>query len=473
MNMNNQSSNPPTPARALARHFKTALWALALSMSPLLAQAGIYVSGSQVYEGNGNPLVLRGINVAHAWYQDKTASSLSDIANTGANSVRIVLASGQRWTKTSQTEVANLIAQAKANKLIAILEVHDTTGYGEQSGAATLSDAVNYWISIKGALVGQEDYVIINIGNEPYGNGPSADAWKNGHIAAIQSLRNAGFKHALMVDAANWGQDWQNIMRDNAASVLAADSLKNTIFSVHMYQVYGSASSVSNYMASFKSNGLALVVGEFAADHQGANVDEASIMSYAKQYNFGYLGWSWSGNSSDLVSLDIAQNFNANTLSSWGNTLINGSNGIKASSTRASIFGGATSSSSSSSIASSTSSKTSSSSAGGSQCNWYGSTYPICANSDSGWGWENNQTCVGRSSCAAQPSPYGVIGNSSSSSSSSSSKSSSSSSSSSSSTAAGRCNWYGTYYPLCTNTSSGWGWENNQSCIAPSTCNSQ
>lgn len=33
-----------------------------------------------------------------------------------------------------------------------------------------------------------------------------------------------------------------------------------------------------------------------------------------------------------------------------------------------------------------------------------------------------------------------------------------------------QCNWYGTLYPLCVTTQSGWGWENNKSCIARSTC---
>ena len=37
----------------------------------------------------------------------------------------------------------------------------------------------------------------------------------------------------------------------------------------------------------------------------------------------------------------------------------------------------------------------------------------------------------------------------------------------------GTCNWYGSSYPMCTSTSSGWGWENNQSCISSSTCSSQ
>jgi hypothetical protein len=57
---------------------------------------------------------------------------------------------------------------------------------------------------------------------------------------------------------------------------------------------------------------------------------------------------------------------------------------------------------------------------------------------------------------------------------SSTSSSSAPSSSSSSSTASGnQCNWYGTLYPLCSTTQAGWGWEQNRSCIAASTCSSQ
>lgn len=36
-----------------------------------------------------------------------------------------------------------------------------------------------------------------------------------------------------------------------------------------------------------------------------------------------------------------------------------------------------------------------------------------------------------------------------------------------------QCNWWGTLYPTCQNTASGWGWENSRSCITTATCNSQ
>lgn len=99
---------------------------------------------------------------------------------------------------------------------------------------------------------------------------------------------------------------------------------------------------------------------------------------------------------------------------------------------------------SSSSEASSESSSISSSApvTGGSQCNWYGTLYPLCENTESGWGWENNESCIAPSTCSSQPDPYGIVegGASSSASSQSSSSapaSSSSSFSSSSSSSAG------------------------------------
>ena len=70
--------------------------------------------------------------------------------------------------------------------------------------------------------------------------------------------------------------------------------------------------------------------------------------------------------------------------------------------------------SSSSSVLSSSSRPLSSSSAsvcsGVQQCNWYGSVYSLCASTQSGWGYENNQSCISRATCTSQPAPFGVVG---------------------------------------------------------------
>jgi mannan endo-1,4-beta-mannosidase len=406
---------------------KTALATLAAAMvSP--AFAGWSVSGSQILDPKGNSFVFRGVNHAHAWYPDRLNQSLRDIAATGANSVRVVLANGTQWTRTGGADVTNIINQCKANKLVCVLEVHDSTGYGESSAATHISRATEYWLSsdIKAAITGQEDYVIVNIANEPFGNNTSASTYTSDTITAIRALRNGGLTHMLMVDAANWGQDWQNAMRDNAPTMFAADSLKNTVFSVHMYEVYDTAAKVQSYMSSFQTRGLPLVVGEFGGEHGGKNVAEDAILQYAQDMGIGYLGWSWSGNGSCCVNLDIVNNWNAASLSTWGNFLINSTNGIRATSRLATHFGTTQSSSSSvrssvapssssvpSSVAPSSSSVRSSSSSAnntGGTCNWYGNRYPICVNQASGWGWENQQSCVGRTSCAALPAPWGVEG---------------------------------------------------------------
>ena len=230
----------------------------------------------------------------------------------------------------------------KSNKLIAVLQVHDCTGYSEQSGSVPLSTAVNYWIEIKNALVGQEKYVFINIANEPFGNTATDNDWINEHSSAIKSLRKAGLKHLLVVDAANWGQDWKGATKTSAQTVMNADTLKNTMMSIHMYDVYKDDATVNTYMKAFADKHLPLMVGEFASTH-GANkpVAAQAIFDRAKQYGVGYIGWSWCGNSpAELAPLDISRSCNSTSLSTWGNLLVNGANGIKATSILASVYTG-------------------------------------------------------------------------------------------------------------------------------------
>ena len=312
---------------------------ITLAAQPAQAAAGFTVSGGRILDANGNNFVMRGVNHAHTWYQDRTPQALADIKALGANTVRVVLGSGQRWGPDNAANVSTVISQCKANRLICVLEAHDTTGYGEQSGAATLAQAVDYWISIRSALAGQERYVILNIGNEPYGN-TNASAWVADTKSAITRLRAAGFEHSIMVDAPNWGQDWQFVMRDNAASVFATDPQRNTIFSIHMYGVFDTAAEINDYLGRFVTAGLPIVVGEFGHNHSDGDPDEDTILATAQARGLGYLGWSWSGNGGGVEYLDLVTNFNAAALTSWGQRLFNGANGIKATSREASVFGG-------------------------------------------------------------------------------------------------------------------------------------
>lgn len=316
-------AQPPAPARS----------------SGTLA-TGLHISNGRLVEGNGNDFVMRGVNHAHTWYQGRTQQSLADIKAMGANTVRVVLADGHRWSANSAADVANVVAQCKANRLICVLEVHDTTGYGEDSAAGTLDQAADYWIGLKDVLAGQENYIIVNIGNEPWGN-TSPEGWTAPTTAAIKKLRNAGFEHTIMVDAPNWGQDLQGVMRANAQSVYAADPTGNLIFSIHMYSVYDTAAEITDYLNAFVNAKLPILIGEFGgpADQWG-DPDEDTMMATAQQLGLGYLAWSWSGNTDPV--LDLTLNFDPTQLSSWGQRVFNGVNGIAQTAKEATIFGGGT-----------------------------------------------------------------------------------------------------------------------------------
>ncbi|MEM7156953.1 MAG: cellulase family glycosylhydrolase [Myxococcota bacterium] len=297
---------------------------------------GFHVDGGTLYDDHCNPFVFRGLNYPYAWFawRDDTEQQFADIAAAGANTMRIVLANGEQWERIDGRQLTQVIDWAKSQRLVVVLEIHDATGWSEQASAADPQTAVDYWLSpdIRSAIDGNEAFVIINIANEPLGN-DTTDQWVPFHSGAIAELRRAGLRHTLIVDAPNWGQDWSGTMRDGVAAqqIFDADPDGNVVFSVHMYDVYGTEPSVQSYFDEFLASGLPLIVGEFAADHGPKNpVAAEAIMAASEAASVGYLGWSWSGNSAELASLDIVVDFSGANLSPWGEMLVNGPNGLQA-----------------------------------------------------------------------------------------------------------------------------------------------
>jgi mannan endo-1,4-beta-mannosidase len=311
-----------------------------VAVQPAQAAVGLRIANGRLVEANGTPFIMRGTSHAHTWFSSQT-SSFANIKSLGANTVRVVLSGGRWQPSNNAADVANVVNLCKTNRLICVLENHDTTGFGEQQNEWTLSRAVDYWISVQSALTGQENYVLINIGNEPVGNNNAAQ-WTQATIGAIQRMRNAGFDHTLVVDAPNWGQDWQFTMRDNAVTVANADVDRNLLFSIHMYGVFDTAQEVTDYLQSFQSRNLPIIIGEFGHMHSDGDPNEDAIMQQAVTRGIGYLGWSWSGNGGGVEYLDQVTQFNVNQLTPWGVRLFNGANGIRATSVQATIYGNQT-----------------------------------------------------------------------------------------------------------------------------------
>ncbi|WP_435738432.1 cellulase family glycosylhydrolase [Cellulosimicrobium sp. PMB13] len=320
----------------------TAAVATATARSAAAAEAdtppGIHVVDGRIAEADGTDLVLRGVNHAHTWYTH-TTDSFADIKAAGANSVRVVLSNGVQWTRNGPEDVANIVDLCEENRLVCILEVHDTTGYGDEfaPAASTLDQAVDYWEDLYPTLAGTEDFVMVNIGNEPFGNDATVNQrWAPETSAAIQRLRTIGYEHAIVVDAPNWGQDWTNVMRAEAPGVFAADPDANTIFSIHMYGVYADPTTVTSYLEHFVDAGLPIMVGEFGWKQTASDVDEDVVLAEAARLDLGWLAWSWSGNTDPY--LDMVLDFDPANPSAWGTRIIDGPQGLRETAVEASWF---------------------------------------------------------------------------------------------------------------------------------------
>ncbi len=297
--------------------------------------SGFYVDGTTIRDANGNAFVMRGVNIAHAWYKDQTETSIKAAASLGTNVVRIVCADGVQWEKTSADELKNIIKICRENNQVCILEVHDATG---RDSTDDLLKAVDYWIEMKDILDENQKYVILNIANEWFGTWDGS-AWAEGCKTAVKKVRDAGIRNMIMIDCAGWGQ-YPDSVKDYGKSVFQADPDKNTVFSVHMYEYAGgNAEMVKNNIDNTLGIGVPVVIGEFGGQHTDGDVDEATIMQYCTEKGAGYLGWSWKGNNSDLAFLDIAESWDGSSLTEWGKALIYGDYGIQKTSEICSVFG--------------------------------------------------------------------------------------------------------------------------------------
>ncbi len=302
-----------------------ALGLSALTAGPAAASArGFRVWRGQLLDGRGRPFVMRGANHGHAWYPERT-HVWADMAAAGANTIRVVT-SGGRWGTTSAQEISAIIDRSQQHRMVCVLENHDTTGYGDDAAATSLEQAAQYWVSVRQALKGRERHALLNIGNEPLGNALAAQ-WTEQTVAAVRTLRRAGIRNTLVVDAPNWGQDWSGTMREGAPAVLRSDPHRNVVFSVHMYGVYDTGEEVRAYVDSFHERGLPLIVGEFGHDHSDGPVDEDAIFEHTARRRTGWLAWSWSGNSGGVEYLDMVEGFDASRRTWWGERVVSGPHG--------------------------------------------------------------------------------------------------------------------------------------------------
>lgn len=292
--------------------------------------AGFFVQNGRLRDAYGQDFVIRGVNNPHYWFdtgaQYQAYLALDTIASYGTNTIRVVWETG--GPPALLREVLHRIVELD---MVPMVELHDVTS---DTSRARLVDMAEYYASadVKQVLVDFREYLLVNIANEWSGND-----FAGAYTEAVTYLRNSGISHTLVIDANGFGQNGQVII-DNAAALINADPQRNLLFSVHMYERFGTTAAVDNFLNGATSRSIPVIVGEFGWEHNQQPVAWERILTRSNELGVGYIAWSWLGNDEQTAHLDMALS-PAGPLTDWGSDVMTAAPGsIQQTSERASIF---------------------------------------------------------------------------------------------------------------------------------------
>lgn len=295
------------------------LFILPAAVNPSLAATdsahpGFRVEGRFLYDNTGEKVILYGVNKMAIWMDKDGDPSFSEIAKTGANSVRIV------WTtEGTAEELDTVIRNCRVQHMIPMVELHDATG--DWSKLPTL---VDYWVrsDIVNVLQKHQEYLLINIGNE-VGNEVSEAAFKADYESSVKKMRAAGIHVPLIIDASSYGQNI-DILQSCGPYLTTVDPDKNLMFSVHMWWPYmwgNTDQKVIDEIAQSVAINLPLIVGEFGHkwdETEPGKIPYKTIIEYCYKNEIGYLPWEWGPGNNPQTFLDMTTDSTLATLRDWG-----------------------------------------------------------------------------------------------------------------------------------------------------------
>lgn len=329
----------------------------------LLDKPGFHTDGVRLLDANGKEFLMRGYNYSYAWQKNLWGAAFSTAKTYKCNALRIQLSDGQNSSLggyCNANQVSDLISSCKKNRFIGVFNVQDTGGGND---ANVLLHAADYWVEIKNAVIGQEKYCIVNIGNEWMGS-PGRDCngewgnyqenlWSDTYIEAVRRIRSAGIKNTLMIDCNGYGQ-YADIIWKEGQRILDEDKKyfkdgkPNIIFSIHFYEKAcywdyekGVGSRVAHSIDKALSIGAPVCIGEYAYSRKSEEwkMDWETIQDYSKTMNIGYLGWSFTGNGdAESKGLDMFNSDGSQMYKNGECIILHPNDGIQATSVICSVY---------------------------------------------------------------------------------------------------------------------------------------
>lgn len=306
------------------------------------APSNIHVSGKHILGPCGDTLILKGVNYApYNWGWTSTQLRLGQIALSGANCVRMPWYVTTPDGPTPQAVYNNLVLLDSAlskcikYKMIPIIELHDQTC---QNNPANLITTSNWFVqpAVKTLINKYKHSIILNIANEALwvawaGNTLTAQSsFSNTYNTIVNTIRSNSITVPIMIDGPECGTNL-DVLANIGGAMLNADPLQNLIFSAHAYwNTYANNDSLQalNKINYALSKNIPFVFGEVANLQDGNNMCQYTLnykpwIKILKQKKIGWLAWSWDNDG--CAARQITTNGNYNSLTVFGNDIINNS----------------------------------------------------------------------------------------------------------------------------------------------------
>lgn len=264
------------------------------------------IQGKNLTDDCGQNIILKGVNHGNIWAPNWGLDEMPQIALTGSNTVRICL----ERNKTNYDNNGNpfsvpvvasniepIIQSCLTNNMIPILELHDFTQLSAtQTAVQSLPLATAFWTrpDILALLKKYQNYLILNIANEPEHFDTTELQYYNANKTAILALRTAGLNLPIMIDGYGWAGD-HNFFVNYAGTLQNDDPLHKIIFSVHAYWENTLNTEILSRFQALDAVNVPIVFGEISKSLSSAatTINYQYLMQLCTTYNKGYMAWWW------------------------------------------------------------------------------------------------------------------------------------------------------------------------------------
>lgn len=288
--------------------------------------------GSQILQGNGRPLVIRGLQrfglEGGTNNPLPTNAEIGQLKLWGANEVRISLGE-QRWLATSchyeadyPTVVDRVVRWVTSRGMVALLNLHfSSIGPCGKPGLTPMADdpgSITFWQEVANRYK-SNPLVAFDLFNEPH-VGPST--WLDGGTfeADGQTVQAAGMQQLYDTVRATGATNLVVVSGPDYADHPPTQLVQGTniAYAAHAYQCeaspppscttprpYDAAVPLHHWVDFAKTHPV--IVTEFGWPDGDNGTYNANVISYAEAHGWGWSGFAWDGGTDGLFDLVQAQ----------------------------------------------------------------------------------------------------------------------------------------------------------------------